>query len=196
MAMSDQYEYEYEYEYRTPQQEHQKFVPKKTEDTNWDLLKQEQLEPYKVTAPIIKCSNIVGYVYSNAHFMQGSLKLNVKRQDLTQELLKFNFAFNTNQSNGISQQHYKLWDLIKSLANYNQWTIASALIYKPNNNEYTTKEISLFKITQEYNSQYILVANDLVFVLRSRLETNLILSTVWRDRINYDDFCLQLLGKL
>ena len=192
--MNDEYEYEYEYEYQPPKV-HYTATPIKTVDDNWIALKQEQ-QQYEITQPIIKTNNIVAFVYANEQFQKGSLKLNVKRQDLKQELKKFNFTFKTEQPSGVIQQHYKLWDLLKTLACYNSWQLDRAYIYKPNNNEESTSEISLFRITQEYDSQYILIVNDWVFNLRSKLEANLVLSTVWKDRIKINDYCEQLQGML
>lgn len=192
--MNDEYEYEYEYEYQPPKV-HYTATPIKTVDDNWIALKQEQ-QQYEITQPIIKTNNIVAFVYANEQFQKGSLKLNVKRQDLKQELKKFNFTFKTEQPSGVIQKHYKLWDLLKTLACYNSWQLDRAYIYKPNNNEESTSEISLFRITQEYDSQYILIVNDWVFNLRSKLEANLVLSTVWKDRIKINDYCEQLQGML
>ena len=187
--MSDEYEYEYEY---TPEQAHNyTFKPKKTVDNNWELLKQQQLETVVTQQPIILASNIKAYIYSD-DFVRGTIKMKATRADKTQEVLRFNLTFDTNQPNGVSQQHYKIWDLLKTLASVNNWTVDRAFIYKPNDNETWTTEISLFRLKERDLHQYFLLVNDQVFVMRSQLEANLVLSTEWRDRQHIDGFYNQL----
>ena len=191
--MSD--EYEYQYEYWPDSGEQIPTVSKKTVDHNWNQLRAETATDQEPLPPIERVSNVRAYVYSDS-FRRGSLSLKTRRGQKQAETERFNFDFVTVQPQGVSQQHYAVWDLLKSLAATRSWRLERAEIYEPYNNENTTREISLFRISQRFDQEYILLVNPWAFVVDWRLETNQVLTTRWQDRRRQADFELDLQNQL
>jgi len=169
-----------------------KFIPMKTQDDNWDLLKQEKNTPYTATVDITKVTNIKAFAFANTKFNKGNLKCSIYRGQ-EREDVSFNFQFRDHKYQFAQRpKHYKVWDLIKTIGATQNLKPYRSYMYKPHKNDEWTTELSLIAFANpddNYLPTYlVLLVNDHAVELDTRLEANCVITGAWYKRKTIDDY--------